>query len=158
MFKLSLVEPPKTHSFLDLKGKPVRLMEAAFKFIQKNDIRMVDFSNIGFEDDCVEMLANYLSFNPNLRSIKLDNNMFTDAGMRYLTEKIKFNTKLVHLSIKGCENVTDGGLRELNEVITSINTVLFQIDLDLSQFDEELAKNTISESRLNKDIQEKLRP
>ena len=49
------------------------------------------------------MLTNYLSFNPNLRSIKLDNNKFTDFGLRSLTEKIKFNTKLVHLSIKGCK-------------------------------------------------------
>ena len=53
MFKLSLVEPPENHSFLDLKGKPERLMKAAFKFIQKNDIRMVDFSDIGFNDECI---------------------------------------------------------------------------------------------------------
>ena len=53
MFKLSLVEPPDNHSFLDLKGKPERLMKAAFKFIQKTDIRMVDFSDIGFNDECI---------------------------------------------------------------------------------------------------------
>ena len=71
------------------------------------------------------MLTNYLSINPNLRSIKLDNNKFTDFGLRSLTEEIKFNTKLVHLSIKGCEFITDDGLRELYEVIAMINTVLF---------------------------------
>ena len=158
MFKLSLVEPREHHSFLDLKGKPARLMKAAFKFIQKNDIRMVDFSNIGFHDDCIQMLAGYLSCNPNLRSVKLDNNLFTDAGIRSLTEKLRFNTRLVHLSIKGCEGVTDEGLRELYDIITSINTVLFQIDLDVNQFDAELAKNTVIESRLNRDIQEKLKP
>ena len=53
MFKLSLVEPREHPSFLDLKGKPARLMKAAFKFIQKNDIRMVDFSDIGFNDECI---------------------------------------------------------------------------------------------------------
>ena len=53
MFKLSLVERPENHSFLDLKGKPERLMKAAFKFIRKNDIRMVDFSDIGFNDECI---------------------------------------------------------------------------------------------------------
>ena len=98
------------------------------------------------------MLTNYLSLNPNLRSIKLDNNMFTDIGLRSLSEEIKFNTKLVHLSIKGCESITNDGLRELYEIIANINTVLFQIDLDLDQFDEELATNTIYESKLNRDI------
>ena len=98
------------------------------------------------------MLTNYLSINPNLRSVKLDNNKFTDFGLRSLTEKIKFNTKLVHLSIKGCKEITDEGLRELYEIIAMINTVLFQIDLDLNQFDGELANNTIYESKLNKDI------
>ena len=53
MFKLSLIEKSENHSFLDLKGKPERLMKAAFKFIKKNDIRMVDFSNIGFDDECI---------------------------------------------------------------------------------------------------------
>ena len=77
-------------------------MKAAFKFIQKYDIRMVDFSGIGFHDESVQMLANYLATNPSLRSVKLDNNLFTDAGVRSLTDKLRFNTRLVHLSLKGC--------------------------------------------------------
>ena len=56
-------------------------MKAAFKFIKNYDIRMVDFANIGFHDDCVQMLAQYLKTNPNLRSVRLDNNLFTDAGL-----------------------------------------------------------------------------
>ena len=42
---------------------------------------MVDFTNIGFHDDVMAMLASYLRTNPNLRSVKLDNNLFTDAGL-----------------------------------------------------------------------------
>ena len=132
MFNLNLVEPPENHSFLDLKNKPSKLIKAAFKFIKNYDIRMVDFSNVGFHDDGIRMLAGYLKTNPNIRSIKLDNNQFTDAGLIKLTEELKYNTKLAHLSIKGCASVSDDGLKELNEVITSINTVLFQVDLDVN--------------------------
>ena len=135
MFNLHLVEPPENHSFLDLKNKPPKLIKAAFKFIRNYDIRMVDFTNVGFHDDGIRMLAGYLRTNPNIRSIKLDNNQFTDDGLVKLTEELKYNTKLAHLSIKGCTSVSDTGLKELNEVITSINTVLFQVDLDVSQFD-----------------------
>ena len=77
-FKLSLVEPRQNQSFLDLKNKSPSLLQAAFKFIQKKDVRMVDFSGIGIDDDCIQMLAYYLELNANLRSIKLDNNTFTD--------------------------------------------------------------------------------
>ena len=72
---------------------------------------MVDFSNIGFHDDVIRMLAGYLRTNPNIRSIKLDNNLFTDDGLIKLTEELKYNTKLAHLSIKGCSNVSDAGLK-----------------------------------------------
>ena len=85
-------------------------MKAAFKFIQNYDIRMVDFTNIGFHDDVMAMLASYLRSNPNLRSVKLDNNLFTDAGLLQLTEELKLNTKLVNISIRGCTGVTDDGL------------------------------------------------
>ena len=135
MFNLHLVEPPENHSYLDLKNKPSKLIKAAFKFIKNYDIRMVDFTNVGFHDDGIHMLAGYLRTNPNIRSIKLDNNQFTDAGLVKLTEELKYNTKLAHISIKGCSSVSDDGLKELNEVITSINTVLFQVDLDVDQFD-----------------------
>ena len=113
------------HSFLDLRGKSPKLMKGAFKFIQNYDVRMVDFSNIGFHDDAMSMLSSYLRQNPNLRSVKLDNNLFTDAGIIQLAEELKLNTKLVHISIRGCTGVTDDGLKELNQVIASINTVLF---------------------------------
>jgi len=135
MFNLHLVEPAENHSYLDLKNKPNNLIKAAFKFIRNYDVRMVDFTNVGFHDDGIHMLAGYLKTNPNLRSIKLDNNQFTDYGLKQLTEELKFNTKLAHISIKGCTSISDVGLKDLNDVITSINTVLFQIDLDSSQFD-----------------------
>jgi len=106
----------------------------------------------------MRMLSTYLRSNPNLRSIVLDKNMFTDDGIFKLTNELKTNTKLAHLSIKGCTNVTNLGLQRLCDVISTTNTCLFQIDLDVDQFDKELAMTVITESGLNRAIQEKLKP
>ena len=106
----------------------------------------------------MRMLSLYLRTNPNLRSITLDNNMFTDEGLVKLTTELKKNTKLAHLSIKGCTNITDTGLQQLCDVISTTNTCLFHIDLDMEQFEEELATTVLTESALNRDIQEKLKP
>ena len=43
-------------------------------------------------------------------------------------------------------------------MISTTNTSLFQVDLDIEQFDEDLARTVITESALNRDIQEKLKP
>ena len=112
LFDLSLVEEDKgNHSILNLKDKPNRLIPAAFKFIRLKDIRMVDFSNTGFHDENMRMLAGYLKDNPNLRSVYLDSNIFTDDGLRRVTEQLRHNTKLAHLSIRACVNVNDLGLK-----------------------------------------------
>lgn len=106
----------------------------------------------------MRMLSSYLRSDPNLRSIVLDNNMFTDDGMSKLVRELEGNTKLAHLSIRGCTNVTDAGLQKLCDVISTTNTCLFQVDLDIDHFDEELARTVVTESVLNRDIQEKLKP
>ena len=106
----------------------------------------------------MRMLALYLRSDPNLRSIVLDKNLFTDDGLNKLTLELGKNTKLAHLSIKECINITGDGLQQLCDVISTTNTSLFHIDLDIEQFDEALATLVITESALNRDIQEKLRP
>ena len=58
----------------------------------------------------MRMLSLYLRNDPNLRSIVLDKNMFTDDGLQKLTKELERNTKLAHLSIKGCTNLTNQGL------------------------------------------------
>jgi Ran GTPase-activating protein (RanGAP) involved in mRNA processing and transport len=113
---------------------------------------------MGIHDEQIRLLAGYLKTNPNLRSVVLDDNPFTDDGLNKLTEELKTNQKLAHLSIRDCPNITDDGLRKLCEVICTVNTVLFQIDLDPLSFDTELAKMCVTESALNRDIQEKLKP
>ena len=103
-FNLSLVEENKEfHSRLNLKDQPFRLLKAAFKLIRIYDIRSVDFTNAGIEDDTLRILSTYLRSNPNLRSVVLDKNMFTDTALTKLTSELNTNTKLAHLSIRGCK-------------------------------------------------------
>jgi Ran GTPase-activating protein (RanGAP) involved in mRNA processing and transport len=159
MFNLALVEDnPEFHSLLNLREQPSRLIKAAFKLIRNYDIRSIDFTEAGMQDDSMRMLSSYLRSDPNLRSIVLDKNLFTDEGFHRLTNELKKNTKLAHLSIKGCTNITNLGLQRLCDVISTTNTCLFQIDLDVEQFEKELALTVITESGLNRAIQEKLRP
>ena len=40
------------------------------------------------------------------------------------------------MSIKGCVNITNDSLQELCNVISTTNTCLFQVDLDIDQFDQ----------------------
>lgn len=48
-----------------------------------------------------------------------------------LTKELEKNTKLAHLSIKGCTAITNDGLQRLVDVISTTNTSLFQVDLDM---------------------------
>ena len=125
MFNLRLVEQEQFMSRLDLKDQNNSLVKPAFKFLKYFDIRSVDFTNVGIHDEHCNLLAAYLRRNPNLRSIVLDNNPFTDDGLYSLVKELQTNTKVAHLSIKGCINITDDGLRRLYEVICRVNTVLF---------------------------------
>ena len=84
--------------------------------------------------------------------------MFSDDGLTKLTTELNKNTKLAHLSIRGCTGITNIGLQKLCDVISTTNTCLFQVDLDFDQFDSDLATEVITESALNRDIQEKLKP
>ena len=63
---------------------------------------MVDFSNTGFHDENMRQLASYLQKNPNLRSIYMDDNIFTDDGMKSICKELAVNTKLAHISLMGC--------------------------------------------------------
>jgi len=125
-FQLSLVESNiEHHTRLILKDQPSRLHKAAFKLIRNFDIRSVDFTSAGLHDDSMRMLALYLRTDPNLRSIVLDKNMFSDEGLQKLTKELEKNTKLAHLSIKGCTNLSNAGLQKLCDVISTTNTCLF---------------------------------
>ena len=110
---------------LNMKDKPAKMILPAFKLLRNYDIRTVDFTNAGFHDDSIRMLSSYLAENPNLRSVVLDQNMFTDDGLKKFADSLKVNTKLAHISIRECQNITNEGLRNLCDVISTMNTVLF---------------------------------
>ena len=75
-----------------------------------------------------------------------------------LAKALKTNVVLAHLSIKECMNVTDEGLSELLDVIKYYNMILFEINLDPDQFDEQIQSELIKSSRLNRAIQQDLKP
>ena len=91
MFDLSMVEDAANHSFLNLRDRPNRLIPAAMKLIKYYDVRMVDLTNTKFHDDNMRALAAYLLRESNLRSVYLDQNIFTDDGLMMLTQALKTN-------------------------------------------------------------------
>ena len=95
---------------------------------------------------------------PSLRSLILDNNEISDDGLARLALSLKDNNKLAHLSIKGCDLITDNGLQMLCDVISKENTVLFQINFDIERYDPDLAAELQREAALNRAIQEHLKP
>lgn len=116
-FDLSLVETKDNMTKLELSNKPIRLFKPAFKLVKLHDIRSVDFTGMGVQDDHMNILASYLRTNPCLRSIVLNNNPFSDDGLAQIAKELKTNTKLAHLSFRGCPNITDEGLKQLCDVI-----------------------------------------
>ena len=101
-----------------MKDQPNKLIGAAFKLIRYKDIRMVDFSNTKFHDENMRTLASYLASGTSIRSVYLDQNAFTDDGIKRITEELKVNTTLAHLSMKNCTNVSEVGLNWLKDVIS----------------------------------------
>ena len=138
LFNFKLVDEHNT-SFLDISSKPHGYIMPSFKFMTFHDVRAIDFTKTSFSDSHMCVLADYLNNNPQLYSIVLDENPFTDQSMQTLTNALKRNTTVTHLSIRKCPNLTDRGINELLKVIADFNMILFQIDLDEGKFDEELA-------------------
>jgi hypothetical protein len=97
----------------------------SYKFMNFHNVRAIDFSGTGFHDTHMIMLADYLGANPYLYSVVLDRNPMSDQAMTILAGALKRNKKLSHLSIKGCDGLTNTGLKALNDVIVHHNMVLF---------------------------------
>jgi hypothetical protein len=70
-------------------------------------------------------LCQYLEKDPCLYSITVNNNPFTDKALMKLCNTLKKNTVLAHLSIKGCQNITNRGIKKLLEVVSYFNLQLF---------------------------------
>ena len=128
-YDFSIIDKQHT-SFLNVSSKPSYFIRPSFKFMHFHEVRAVDFSNCEFDDTHVEFLCNYLSRNPALYSVTMNNNPLTDTAITMLAAVLRTNIVLAHLSFKGCKNVTNDGLRELLDAVTYYNMILFEINLD----------------------------
>ena len=57
------------------------MLTPALKFIRYRKIHAVDLSNMALEDESLRLLALYLEENPELRSLAIAENFFTDDGL-----------------------------------------------------------------------------
>ena len=95
-----------------------------------------------------------------MRSLGLANNNFTDNSMNQLIFDLRHNTHLNHLNLTGCIGVTDVSLKAMNDMITQLNMCLYNIELsnDYDQYDEELVEKIQFQAKMNREIQEHLKP
>ncbi len=136
-----MVDPENT-STLNVSGKESILFTAALKYVAYRDIRAVDFSYMGLNDDHVFAVATYLAENPNLRSITFEGNKaITDESLSRISSTLVKNTKLTHISFKECSHITNEGMSSLNAVLITDNTSLFSVEFTERSFDSELSKS-----------------
>ena len=59
------------------------------------------------EDESLRLLAMYLEENPELRSLAIADNYFTDDGVAQLIHSLRSNTHLNHLNMIGVAQMTN---------------------------------------------------
>ena len=86
-------------------------------------------------------MASYLEENPELRSLAVADNVFTDDGMAQIIHSLRRNNRLNHLNILGVKNITDRSMAALEEMVTEINMSLYSVELNVDKFDPDLVDN-----------------
>lgn len=76
------------------------------------------------------MLAAYIEEDPELRSLTIAENYFTDDGVNQLIHALRGNTHLNHLSLVGCTTITNIALMTLEEMVTEVNMSLYSVELE----------------------------
>jgi hypothetical protein len=66
---------------LNLKDHKNELLVPALKFIRYRKIHAVNLSNMSLEDESIRLLASYIEEDPDLRSLTIADNHFTDDGV-----------------------------------------------------------------------------
>ena len=59
------------------------------------------------EDESLRLLASYLDENPELRSLAIADNYFTDDGVAQLIHSLRGNSHLNHLNLTGVAQMTN---------------------------------------------------
>lgn len=62
---------------------------------------------MALEDESLRLLAAYIEEDPELRSLTVADNFFTDDGVVQLIHALRGNTHLNHLSLLGCTSITN---------------------------------------------------
>lgn len=143
---------------LNLRDQRNELLTPALKFIRYRRIHAVDLSNMQLEDESLRLLALYLEENPELRSLAIADNFFTDDGLAQLIHALRGNTHLNHLNLLGCSGITDQSLRALEDMVTEVNMSLYAVELEAEGFDPDLVASILSQAAMNRAVQEHLKP
>lgn len=111
------------------------------------------------QDGQIYAIANYLTQVPNLRSLNISgNSQITDDGMYRLAQSLQKNNKLAHLNICGLNLLTDDALSEIIRSLENFNMMICVLEFDLDKFDPDLTSKVLKETKLNRAIQEQLKP
>ena len=145
-------------SQLDLNGSGNELLQPALKFIRYKKIHVVDLSNMQLEDDSLRQLAEYLEEDPELRSLGLAGNYFTDDGVGQLITALHRNSKLNHLNLMGCMGLTELNLVALERLVTGVNMSLYSIELQADDLESDTLDKIQVQAAMNRAIQENLKP
>ena len=103
----------------------------------------------------MKTISSFIGENPSLKKLILTQNIFiTDYGMILLTEALRKNRNLQHLSILGCIGITNVSLQTMHTLVRDYNMTLFKLDIeqDSDRIDKELAMQVTQEAYLNKAI------
>jgi hypothetical protein len=113
-------------------------------------------------DDQMKMISVFIAGNPALKKLFLTQNIYiTDYGMILLADALRKNSNLQHLSILGCDGLTNLSLETMYDLVRDQNMTLFKIDIDqhdTKRFDSSMGMKVVKEAYLNKSIQRNLKP
>ena len=76
------------------------VIESAFKFMRLSDVRALNLTATNFGGPHINTLVSYLSENPNLISLTLDENPIYTNEIIKVAKTLEENKNLKHLSLK----------------------------------------------------------
>jgi|LauGreDrversion4_2_1035121.scaffolds.fasta_scaffold87983_2 hypothetical protein len=79
----------------------------------------------------MRMISSFIGENPALKKLILTQNIFiSDYGMILLTEALRKNKNLQHLSLLGCIGITNVSLQTMHTLVRDQNMTLFKLEIE----------------------------
>lgn len=91
-------------------------------------IKGVSLGSNNIDDECINILGNYLRSNNHLESVDISNSQISDKGIEILASYLTSNTSLIHLGLFGNKNITDTSVPTLMAMINSSH--IQDVDID----------------------------